>query len=77
MHEEEEICAIHSSNKANARLIKAAPDLLVTLKQIVAMLTQPVQFTGIRNGASCDVLRDDARQAVKSAQAAIAKAAQQ
>ena len=76
MHEEEEICAIHSSNKANARLIKAAPDLLVTLKQIVAMLTQPVQFTGIRNGASCDVLRDDARQAVKSAQAAIAKSTQ-
>ena len=59
---------------ANARLIAAAPELLVALKAIKASLNQPVQHTGIRNGASCDILRGDARTAVEFASAAIAKA---
>ena len=49
-------------------------EMLAALRQIEAILTQPVQFTGIRNGASCDVLRCDAKSAVESARAAIAKA---
>jgi len=61
-------------DEANARLIAAAPELLVALKAIKASLNQPVQHTGIRNGASCDILRGDARTAVEFASAAIAKA---
>lgn len=38
MHGSEEICAIHSSNKANAALIARAPDLLAENERLRAAL---------------------------------------
>ena len=55
----------------NARLIAAAPDLLAACRAIVAVLTQPVQFSP---QANADILRGDAATAVRFAQAAIARA---
>lgn len=63
--------ALSGAREENARLIAAAPALLEALQAIEAALTQPVQFTKIRNGASCDILRYDCAFAVKTARAAI------
>lgn len=60
--------------KANARLIAAAPELLATLKQVHAMLSQPVQFTGSETGQAAQILRGDAGIARGVIEAAIAKA---
>lgn len=73
--EKDTICEVYSqhngSHIANAQLIASAPALLEALQAVVAALTQPVQFTKIRNGASCDILRYDCAFAVKTARAAI------
>ena len=66
-------CQFDQEARANASLIAAAPELLAALEFAIAALTQPVQFTKIRNGASCDILRIDATAVVKQARAAIAK----
>jgi hypothetical protein len=42
------------------------------MKQIAAMLNQPVQHTGSQNGKACDVLRADCRSARDVALNAIA-----
>lgn len=44
------------------------------LRQIVAMLTQPVQFTGSTTPAAAQILRADAAAAVKAARAALRQA---
>lgn len=63
-----------ATERANATLIAAAPELLEALKGILAALNQPVQFTELRTPASTDVLRGDAALARKIASAAISKA---
>jgi len=60
--------------EANAKLIAAAPELAQALKAIIAALTQPVQTSGNQDPATCAILRADAAFAVKTAQAALAKA---
>ena len=55
----------------NAALLASAPDLLAACRAIVAVLTQPVQFSP---QANADILRGDAATAVRFAQAAIARA---
>ena len=52
-------------------LMAAAPDLLAACRAIVAVLTQPAQFSPQVNA---DILRGDAATAVRFAQAAIARA---
>ena len=47
-------------------------DLIAHMKQIAAMLNQPVQHTGSQNGKACDVLRADCRSARDVALNAIA-----
>ena len=63
--------APHGQAEANAKLAASAPALLEALKQIVAALTQPVQFTGSTLPATVEILRGDALFAVKAARAAI------
>jgi hypothetical protein len=46
MSGKEEICAIHSPNKANARLITAAPELLETLKRFAKWERDPDRYAG-------------------------------
>jgi hypothetical protein len=72
---------------ANARLIAAAPqtalerdglskandELIATLKQIAAMLDQPVQYTNSVDRAAVQILRGDARAAREVALATVAK----
>lgn len=40
-HGKNEICALHSGNIANARLIASAPELLSALEEICAMIVSP------------------------------------
>jgi hypothetical protein len=47
-------------------------DLIAQMKQISAMLNQPVQHTGSQNGKACDILRADCRSARDVALSAIA-----
>ena len=70
MHEEEEICAIHSSNKANARLIAAAPELLEALRGLL----EYADF--VRHDTPCLAGKRNDNLELKNARAAIAKAAQ-
>ena len=47
-------------------------ELIAQMKQISAMLNQPVQHTGSQNGKACDILRADCRSARDVALRAIA-----
>ena len=66
--------AIVYDGAANAKLIATAPELAQALKAIIAALTQPVQTSSNQGFGTCTILRADAAFAVKTAQAALAKA---
>lgn len=53
---------------------KHAADTVDALRQIVAMLDQPVQYSDTRDAAAVNILRCDCEVAREIARAAIAKA---
>jgi hypothetical protein len=71
-HELIAIC--HIRETANARLIAAAPALLDALRQIAALLNQPVFHTETDTPQAAAILRGDAAAARAAAREAIIRA---
>jgi hypothetical protein len=61
-----EICALHSGNAANARLIAAAPELLEALNQTVSSLEYWFKRNGDPEGAN-SLMMQNARAAIAKA----------
>ena len=62
-----EICALHSGNLANARLIAAAPDLLFALHGLLKIAEKKLDQSATHEGlVNCTALMD-AREALRKA----------
>lgn len=66
-HGKTEICALHSGNIANARLISAAPDLLSALEGLLKIAEKQIDQSATHEGLlNCQALANT-REAIRKA----------